>query len=510
MSASRYESRKLSQLLPELAPLAATVSVSDITLDSRAVRPGSLFLACPGRRTHGLKHLQAALAQGASAVVYEPADGLEIPAGAADVLVAAVPDLGRRIGEIADEFFGRPSAAMAVSGITGTNGKSTCAWMLANALRRCGRPAGYIGTLGVGLASADGKFSPVTHTTADAVTVHRQLHELRRAGAQCVAMEVSSHALDQHRIDAVRLRVAGYTNLTRDHLDYHGSMAAYGAAKARLLDWCGLDSRVINIDDGFGMQLAARTASAGRLFVTTRQAASASAARRFATAGATVLSAEAIQLDTAGLRCEIVLNGRRSGLRSHLIGEFNVDNLLTALGMLLALQVPEAQALRALLDCRAPPGRMEMFGGESLPLVLVDYAHTPDALSKALQAARRHCAGKLRVVFGCGGDRDAGKRPQMAVAAARCADEILLTDDNPRSERPESIVADIVTGLPAGVAHRVVHDRAAAITEAINHSRSGDVVLIAGKGHEDYQIYGSERRAFSDQLVVRAALGVAA
>ncbi len=505
MSEVLASSRRLSKLLPELAPAADVVSVSDVSIDSRAVSRGGLFLACAGRRTHGLQHVAAAISGGVRAVLYEPADGLAVPEFPSDIFVAAVPELMRRVGGIADEFFGRPSAQLAVAGITGTNGKTTCAWLLANALRLCGRPAGYMGTIGIGMANAAADLTATTHTTSDAVSVHRQLEQLRRAGAQCVAMEISSHALDQGRIDAVRLRVAGFTNLTRDHLDYHGSMRAYAAAKARLFGWPGLECRVLNVDDAFGLELAQRYVAAGNLVVTARSSAGIERAKGLASKGARALLAENVRANDSGLSCEVLVGSERERLQTPLIGEFNIENALTVLGMLLALELPAAQALWALAQCSAPPGRMEVFGGGVRPLVIVDYAHTPDGLIKALQASRAHCSGRLRVVFGCGGDRDVGKRPLMALAAAQVADELVLTDDNPRTEAPARIVADMVAGLPERSSYVIVHDRAAAIQQAMQRSRAGDVLLIAGKGHEDYQIYGREKRAFSDQAVVRAA-----
>jgi UDP-N-acetylmuramoyl-L-alanyl-D-glutamate--2,6-diaminopimelate ligase len=398
---------------------------------------------------------------------------------------------------------------MTVAGITGTNGKTTCAWLLANALQHCGRPAAYMGTLGVGLAGASGIVQASTHTTADAVTVHRALAELRLAGAKCVAMEVSSHALDQGRINGIRLHAAAFTNLTRDHLDYHLSMEAYGAAKAKLFDWDGLQTRVVNVDDEFGEALAGSMSDAGRLIVTARGRGIPSLARISSARTVERLLASAVVADAEGLAFDFICDDSVYPLRLPLIGEFNVDNALIVLGLLRALDVPVAQAIRALSLCRAPTGRMETFSVPGSALAIVDYAHTPDALVKALKAARVHCLGTLHVVFGCGGDRDRGKRSQMATAAT-AADDIVLTDDNPRSEAPEQIVADIAAGLPPGRAFSVEHDRAAAIRRTLARSISGDVVLIAGKGHEAYQIYGTDKRRFSDQDVVRAALGIGA
>jgi UDP-N-acetylmuramoyl-L-alanyl-D-glutamate--2,6-diaminopimelate ligase len=305
----------------------------------------------------------------------------------------------------------------------------------------------------------------------------------------------------------VRLRVAAFTNLTRDHLDYHGTMDAYGAAKTRLFDWPQLAGRVLNIDDPFGATLA-RRAGSGLLCVTYREAASAGLAQELGRSGARWLAASELRATPRGLEWRLDSDAGTHAMQAALVGEFNVDNVLTVLGMLRALDVPLEAAIAALGRCAAPPGRMQAItGGARAPLAIVDYAHTPDALAKALRAARTHCTGRLHVVFGCGGDRDVGKRPLMGRVAAELADDIVLTDDNPRTELPARIVADIVAGLPAGRNAQVVHDRAAAIRATLATARAGDVVLVAGKGHEDYQIQGTTRLPFSDQLVVRAAFG---
>jgi UDP-N-acetylmuramoyl-L-alanyl-D-glutamate--2,6-diaminopimelate ligase len=324
---------------------------------------------------------------------------------------------------------------------------------------------------------------------------------MKGLGAQAVSMEVSSHALDQDRVGGVRFHTAAFTNLTRDHLDYHRTMAAYGEAKARLFSWPDLTVRVINVDDEFGIWLA-RQASPAQLVVTTRVAAA-----REPTSDARTVRAARIETDISGLLIEVDSSWGAAKLEVPLIGAFNADNALTVLAVLLAWDIPLAEAAAALESCRAAPGRMEAFGGRgAAPLAIVDYAHTPDALAKALRAARLHCRGRLRVVFGCGGDRDPGKRPMMGQIAAELADESIITDDNPRSEPPEQIVRQILRGVPGDAVSRVEHDRAQAIKATLQRSGPQDVVLIAGKGHEEYQIYGKERRAFSDQGVVRAAL----
>jgi UDP-N-acetylmuramoyl-L-alanyl-D-glutamate--2,6-diaminopimelate ligase len=316
--------------------------------------------------------------------------------------------------------------------------------------------------------------------------------------------------LAQERVWGVPYEVAVFTNLTRDHLDYHATMEAYGAAKARLFRWPGLSTCVINVDDPFGAALAAAVsqpahpaaASAARLIVTAREA------RELPLpAGAQFVRAARVQAEPGGLTIDVESSWGAVQLPVRLVGEFNVDNALTVLAVLLAWEIPLREAARALSQARAASGRMEMFGGRGRsPLAIVDYAHTPDALANALRAARLHCRGQLRVVFGCGGDRDAGKRPLMGRIAAELADDIVLTDDNPRSEDPQRIVADIVAGVLAGAPLTIEHDRALAIRIALERSAPDDVVLIAGKGHENYQIVGSERRVFRDQAVVSAEL----
>ncbi len=508
----------------------ADILVTDVTLDSRAVRPGALFLACRGTTRHGLAFAAQAVAAGARAILYEPEAAAEaLPAAAAavraatvraatvrgaeaaasgngTVFLAEVPRLAQHAGTIADRFFGTPSQFLTVAGVTGTNGKTTSAYLLAQALTLMGRPAGYIGTLGSGLPGA---IEPFGLTTADAVTVHRQLAALRALGAECVSMEVSSHALVQGRVNGVRFRAAAFTNLTRDHLDFHGSMEAYGAAKARLFEQ-ELAARIINIDDAFGLELARRFQGAtGRLILTTRRLAGDEARR--AVPGAEFVCARDVRHTSAGSGLQIDSSWGRAPLTVSLLGDFNVENVVTVAGVLLSQDVPLDRVVAALGQCTAPPGRMEIVraphGGA---LAIVDYAHTPDALAKALQAARAHCTGTLRVVFGCGGDRDPGKRPMMGRTARELADEVIVTDDNPRTEDPERIVAHILAGLDSGGSRaavrgvRVEHDRATAIRGALERSSAGDVVVIAGKGHEDYQIIGGERRAFSDQAVARA------
>jgi UDP-N-acetylmuramoyl-L-alanyl-D-glutamate--2,6-diaminopimelate ligase len=354
-----------------------------------------------------------------------------------------------------------------------------------------------MGTIGTGRPR---ELTASALTTGDAITVQRTLAQLRSGGAASVAMEVSSHALDQARIGAVRIKTAVFTNLTRDHLDYHGTMDNYGAAKARLFAREDLVSRVINVDDAFGRQLAIDPLGRGRVVVTSRGHQS----RVRAAAG--FVRAMHVTLSTNGIELEFDSSWGTGALVCPLVGDFNVDNLLTVIAVLLDWDLTLQQVIDALTRVHAAPGRMETFGGGQAPLAVVDYAHTPDALRKALAAARAHCAGRLVVVFGCGGDRDPGKRPIMGAIAAELADDIVITDDNPRTESPQGIAAEIAAGIPPGTTFRIELDRGRAIRESLTDAGARDVVLIAGKGHENYQIYGAERREFSDQRAVAATL----
>jgi UDP-N-acetylmuramoyl-L-alanyl-D-glutamate--2,6-diaminopimelate ligase len=488
--------KSLAEILGGGFSVDATVQVSDLSLDSRAVVPGGAFLACQGHNHHGLRHAREAIAAGARVILWEPAAGVQPPEPGAALTVLAVPQLAARAGQIADRFFDQPSAALTVIGITGTNGKTTCAWLLAQALEKLGTRAAYFGTLGQGPVN---ELRYTGLTTADAVSLQRALANERASGTRAVAMEVSSHALDQRRTSGVRFGVAAFTNLSRDHLDYHGDMKAYGAAKARLFADPPVPWQVINIDDAFGRELADRAPAGARLILTTRSPADLDATRH------AVLAAERTTTTEAGLQLQLTGSFGAATLSSRLLGAFNADNLLTVLGVLLALGHSLADAVAAAGAGAAAPGRMEASGGAGLPLVVVDYAHTPDALAKALQAARAHARERLWCVFGCGGDRDAGKRPLMGHVASELADRLIITDDNPRSEDPAAIAAAILAGADADRVE-VIHDRAAAINSALARAGAGDVVLVAGKGHEREQLIGTERRPFHDTTVVRDIL----
>jgi UDP-N-acetylmuramoyl-L-alanyl-D-glutamate--2,6-diaminopimelate ligase len=500
VDAPSYRS-SLAALLDEGERPQRDVAVSDVTQDSRQATPGCVFIACQGRTSHGVQHAAAAVASGAVAVLWEPAPGLEAPQLPANVVVHAIPGLSRRVGRIADRFFREPSAELDVAGITGTNGKTTTAYLLAQAADSVGRRGAYLGTIGFG---RPGALSDAGLTTPDCVSVHRRLAQARDAGAKSMSLEVSSHALDQGRVDGVRFDTAVFTNLTRDHLDYHGTVEAYGAAKARLFGMPGLGRAVINVRDDFGRQLADSLAPSVErvLFSTSNEI--------WAPGDCGWIRVPELRATTAGLTLHVESSAGAGTLRSPLVGEFNAENLLAVLGVLLGWRIPLQQALVALATCVAPPGRMESFGGGAQPLALVDYAHSPDALGKLLDAARAHVKGRVFCVFGCGGDRDPGKRPMMGAIAEERADVVVVTDDNPRTEDPKAIIEQILSGMRQPAAAHVVSDRAEAIHFALAEADAGDAVVIAGKGHEDYQIVGADVRPFSDRRVVLDSLGVEA
>jgi UDP-N-acetylmuramoyl-L-alanyl-D-glutamate--2,6-diaminopimelate ligase len=487
----------LSRLLQGIAAVPRDALLTDLTLDSRQVIPGGAFLACRGARHHGLDFALDVARRGAAAIVWEPDDVIEPPVMQSDIVLAAVPELGRHASLLADRFFASPSRQLDVVGVTGTNGKTTCAWLLAQALSACGEPSAYIGTLG---SAFDGDLVVGEMTTPDAITVQRELAAFRARGARKVAMEVSSHGLAQSRVQAVHFDTAVFTNLTRDHLDFHGDMNRYGAAKASLFERDDVRLRVFNVDDEFGAMLAARPQFADRIACSSRNGES--------PVRGVFVRAHSMQYTATGTRFELLSSFGNATVQSPLVGAFNVDNLLAVLAVLLGSNVGLSQATAAVAQLRAPPGRLEVSVAPGRPLAVVDYAHTPDALEQALRVLRLHCIGRLIVVFGCGGDRDRGKRPLMGAVAARFADQVVLTDDNPRSEDPQQIISDIKAG--AGVASvEIVPDRREAIVHALQQANAGDVVLIAGKGHETTQVTAAGSRYFSDQQVVREVLGTA-
>lgn len=499
--------QRLSALLQGLAVVEADADreIAGLETDSRRVSPGDLFLACAGMRTHGVNFAEEAIRAGASAIAYEQGD----EGGARDehrfisgVPLVGVTALSRQLGTIAARFHGEPSRDMIVIGITGTNGKTSCCHYLAQALVRDGSPCGVIGTLGYG---AYGALRPGGHTTPDAVTLQGELAAMRAAGISRAVMEVSSHALVQDRILGVAFDGAIFTNLTHDHLDYHGDLTAYSLAKKKLFVVPGLCYAAINCDDAFGRELLAGLA---RPIVGVRYGLGAGACQPD---GGRYVHGRIMQRDISGMELQVSSSWGEGRVQTVLLGQFNASNMLAVLSMLLLMGIPLRDALERLATLRAVPGRMERFGSAAeLPLVIVDYAHSPDALKQALQTLRQHCSGRLWCVFGCGGDRDRSKRPLMGAVAERYADHVIVTSDNPRHEDPHVIIDQIVAGVDQPRLVERIPDRAHAIRRAITATGAGDIVLVAGKGHEDYQQIGDDRLPFSDREQVRLLLGEAA
>lgn len=478
-----------------------------LTGDTRRLQPGDVFFAYvlgnERLATDGRPHIDKAIAAGASAIVYE-ADGYAWTHGDA-VPHLAVSQLHELAGPIAAGWHGVAARGLTVTGITGTNGKTSCAQWLARLLQATGTRCATIGTLGTGFPDA---LQATGFTTPDAVQLQASLADLHDAGARAIAMEVSSHGLEQGRVAGTGFAVAVLTNLTQDHLDYHGTMAEYEAAKARLFQWDGLRAAVINRDDAMGRRLLASNAAA----VAAPQmieygidgAAGASAAR------GQWLRASGVRATASGTAFHVDGSFGSADVTTPMIGNFNVSNLLAVLGAALAQGVAWDAALAALRTLTPVDGRMELFGGQDAPLAVVDYAHTPDALAQTLAALRPVAEarqGRLWCVFGCGGDRDATKRPLMGGVAERLADDIILTSDNPRSEDPRDILEAIADGMQDRARARLVEDRAAAILYAIKHAATADVVLVAGKGHEATQEIQGKKRPFSDREHVRLTLG---
>ena len=489
----------LGSLLAGIAE-APALAFRQLCVDSRQIGDGDVFVALQGIREHGLVHARHAANAGAVAVLCDAADVPQAPVLPVTCALVGVPDLRRHIGLLADRAYGAPSAHLQVVGITGTNGKTTSAWLLAAALEQVGRPAAYAGTLGAG---RPGAVLPGTHTTPDVFSVHAQLAAFRKAGATVAAIEVSSHALDQGRVDGVRFSAAAYTHLTRDHLDYHGTMEAYATAKSRLFCVAGLAHAVLNIEDSVVRTVVRRLGVATALTTV-----SAVPGSQVPHAGSFV-QCRSIEPRAQGLALVYDTHAGEVTFTAPLIGRFNAENLALVIGLLLALGVTADRAAAALAAALPPPGRMQLVTSHGGAQAIIDYAHTPDALAKALAAAREHCAGNLWVVFGCGGDRDAGKRPQMGEIASRLADRVIITDDNPRSEHGDVIAEMVLAGcVPAAVATgkvRVCRDRRVAIESTLAQAVDGDLVLIAGKGHESTQTIGSEIHPFNDAVVAAAA-----
>ncbi len=474
----------MSQLLSELVEQG--VKLTNICSDSRKVVAGSLFLAYPGEMLDGRTYIPQAIANGAAAIVWEQ-QGFVWNAEWVIPNISVI-NLRNQAGYIADGFYSQPSKSMWMVGITGTNGKTTCSNWIAQAFANLERKTALIGTLGNGFA---GELTATLNTTPDPVQLHGMLAEYLRKGAKAVAIEVSSHGLDQGRVNGLHFDIALFTNLTRDHLDYHGDMEAYGAAKSKLFDWDGLSCAVINVDDPFGAGLAKSLKEKGKQVLT------------YGLSAGDVRGMN-VEFGAYGIGMQVVTPEGKAYLQVPVVGRFNAYNLLAVLACLMASKVKMTQAIGVMARLQPVPGRMQRYGGGKKPIVVVDYAHTSDALENVLKSLSAQTNGQLICVFGCGGARDKGKRALMGEVATRLASQTIITTDNPRTEKPEEIIQDIVAGAKG--AYRIEPDRAKAIALAIESANAGDVVLIAGKGHEDYQEIMGVKHHFSDAEVVQQVL----
>ena len=469
---------------------APAIPVGGISSNSKELCRGDVFIALEGQTSHGLDYLDQAIEAGVAAVLYDPASRKE---GTEDIPMITVPGLASHIGTIANRFFDTPSKRIKVTGVTGTNGKTTVAYLIRQCLQAMGKKCGYIGTLGSGIdeiSFADGM------TTPACVDLHRQFAAFASAGASHAAIEVSSHALEQNRLSGVHFDTAIFTNLSRDHIDYHGSMQAYGEVKARLFLDYDVTHRIVSLDSDFGQKIVERCGS-DVVTVSTRF-------DRVAN-GRPFVFVKSVVATGSGSRVSVESSWGTGEFLLPLPGEFNVANAVDVLGALFNWDVPIAQACELLSRVSAPPGRMQrvrLDGETGIPAVFVDYAHTPASLEAALRALSKHCKGQLWCVFGCGGDRDRGKRSLMGKIAAHHSDRPVVTTDNPRFEKPQEIIAGILEGMDEDTL--VIEDRGAAIAHAIAQADKDDVVLIAGKGHEEYQVIGSDRREFSDYRIAQA------
>ena len=463
-------------------------TLGTLRADSRSVQAGDAFLAWPGAATDARVYVPSVLAAGATACLIEHEGSAALGLDLDDARVASYPGLKAAAAPIASAFFDQPSTRLQVLAITGTNGKTSTAWWLAQALAGAGRRCAVVGTLGIG---EPGQVVANGLTTPDPVLLQHELRRLADQGCVACAMEASSIGLAESRLDGLHIHTAVFTNFTQDHLDYHGTMQAYWQAKARLFDWPGLRAAVVNVDDPKGAALARELSRRSELDLWT-----------ISCEGPARLAAQALQVDGSGTRFQVRLGDQAATVRVPVAGRYNVSNLLGVMAGMLSLGLDLNQAVTACQAITPVPGRMESLGGDAEPLVVIDYAHTPDALEQALQALRPLVAqrgGQLWVVFGCGGDRDRLKRPLMAAAAERAADRLVLTSDNPRSEAPQDIVQAMLAGLTRAALAQVEIDRARAIALALSQAQAADVVLVAGKGHEAHQEVQGQRLPFSDR-----------
>lgn len=476
---------QLRQLMAGFAEVYFDAEVQGVVIDSRALHPGQAFIALPGAHQHGLDYAEQVLAQGASAILYDPLQAPTLPQQRAPFL--AVADLNAKLGAIVARFYGEPAQQLAVIGITGTNGKTSCSQFLGQILPDCG----LIGTLGWGRWGA---LELTGYTTPDALTTQTMLAEFVKLQLHSVAMEVSSHGIAEGRVNAVKFKGVVLTNISRDHLDYHGTMEAYVATKLSLFTKTDTEFAVLNMDDA----LYQRFLQAIPDNVST-WGFSAKGVRSQAIQS---VWAEHTHTEIEGLKFDLCYLDQRFEVQVPFYGAFNIENLLAVATVLLALGFELATIAKQLQQLAPVYGRMQRLGGQRTALIFVDYAHTPDALQKVLQSAREHCQQKLWVVFGCGGDRDRGKRAQMGQIAEQYADVVLLTNDNPRTEAPQTIIQEILSGCQQPDHIHVIEDRAQAIEFALAQLSPNDCLVIAGKGHEDYQEIGAQKLPFKDATVV--------
>lgn len=473
-------------------------SIIGLALDSRDIIKGYVFIALAGSKQHGMAYIDQAINNGACAMIYDPA-GIEstLVEDSSQIPMIAINGLAVKLGHIAARFYGNPSELMTVIGITGTNGKTSCSQFLSQILD----DSSVIGTLGWGEWS---NLQKTINTTPDALEMQRILAELLKANKKAVAIEVSSHGLDQGRINGVAIKGAIYTNISRDHLDYHGTMDAYIQAKLLLLKSVGLAFVVVNLDDVFSDQIVAAVPEKVEIWGFSVKGKTRS--------NCTNIIAENILTTDNGIEFELYCHGNKHRIKAPIYGHFNVENILTVFTTMLAMGVAEAEAIKRLEFIRPIPGRMERLGDERSPLIFVDYAHTPDALDKVLSSIKKHCTQALWVVFGCGGDRDKGKRSQMGQIATQWADHVIITDDNPRYENALDIVNDILKGCEDKISLtispnvEVIQDRALAIQSVLARAAAKDCIVVAGKGHELYQEVNGVRLNFSDSQVISDAL----
>ncbi|MEE9445938.1 MAG: UDP-N-acetylmuramoyl-L-alanyl-D-glutamate--2,6-diaminopimelate ligase [Cocleimonas sp.] len=471
---------QLSLLLNQIADLSEGMDydITSITLDSREVVAGTLFVALKGVQQHGMTYAKVAEDQGALAIIWEADDAVKIPK--LTIPCFEINNLREQLGVVADRFYHAPSHSLKLIGITGTDGKTSVSHFLAQSINSCA----VIGTIGIGPLD---NLRTATHTTPDVLNVHKNLAMLKEQSIETVAMEVSSHALDQGRVASVGFDVAVLTNLSRDHLDYHGTVEAYAEAKEKLFYGSSLKTVVVNLDDSFGRKIASKAESVigygiGEIKAYPQDS----------------LVAHNMRLSTQGISADISYKDQTGSIKAAVLGRFNLSNLLASLGAMLGLGWSLPDALNQLNKVTTVAGRMEKVSDSGV-LAVVDYAHTPNALETVLKALREHTQNKLICVFGCGGDRDTGKRPLMAQVAEEYADVVIVTDDNPRTESPQKIMQDVVAGFKQPELVVIEHDRATAISQALLQAKTGDAVLIAGKGHENVQILATETVPFSDK-----------